>query len=332
MDTLALLGSTFGLGLLSGIRLYSTVLAVGLGVRFGLINLHPALSHLNVLTHPAILTVAAIIFLVEFFADKIPWVDSLWDSVHTFIRPLGAALIGATAIGEVDPIVKTAVALLCGGVALSSHSVKAGTRVLVNHSPEPFSNIGLSLVEDAVVVGGTWLSLAHPVFMFSVVVVFLILFIFISPEIFRLLRLEINGFFGLLEKFFSPASDVSDSALIEALPEKYQRYWTKKALPKNLHCRVACFAGKGVKGLRYSMGYFCLAEHEAFFLTRRSFRFRIYQIDLQAVTEFYFKSKLLFDQLILQSAQTQQHFYFFKDSSNRGASVFKNLKQITKTA
>ena len=326
MDTLALLGSTFGLGLLSGVRLYSTVLAVGLGIRFGLINLHPALSHLNVLTHPLILTVAAIIFLVEFFADKIPWVDSLWDSVHTFIRPLGAALIGATAIGEVDPIAKTAVALLCGGVALSGHSVKAGTRVLVNHSPEPFSNIGLSLVEDAVVVGGTWLALTHPVLMFSVVVVFLILFIFISPKIFRLLRLEINGFFGLLEKFLSPPPNGADATLIEALPEKYQRYWTKKALPNALHCRIPCFAGKGVKGLRYSMGYFCLAEHEAFFITRQSFRFRIHQIDLQAVADSYFKSKLLFDQLILQSEKEPQHFYFFKDGLNRGESVFKKLK------
>jgi len=326
MNTLALLGSTLGLGLLSGIRLYSTVLAVGLGVRFGLINLHPALSHLNVLTHPAILTVAAVIFLVEFFADKIPWVDSLWDSVHTFIRPLGAALIGATAIGEVDPITKTAVALLCGGVALSGHSVKAGTRVLVNHSPEPFSNIGLSLVEDAVVVGGTWLSLAHPVFMFSVVVVFLILFIVISPKIFRLLRLEINGFFSLLEKFLSPAPNGADSTLVEALPEKYLQYWAKKALPAHPQCRMACFAGKGVKGLRYSMGYFCLAEHEAFFITRRSFRFRIHQIDLKTVSALYFKSKLLFDQLILQGGKKQQHFYFFKDSLNRGESVFKKLK------
>jgi len=137
MDTIALLGSTFGLGFVSGLRLYSTVLTIGLGVRFGLIHLHPTLSSLNIITHPMILTVAATIYIVEFFADKIPWVDSLWDSIHTFIRPLGAALIGATAFGAVDPVAKTAIMLLCGGVALSGHSMKAGTRVLVNHSPEP---------------------------------------------------------------------------------------------------------------------------------------------------------------------------------------------------
>src|SRR5574341_1041419 len=327
MDTIALLGSTLGLGFVSGLRLYSTVLTVGLGVRFGLIHLDPALYPLHVLTHPMILTVAAAIYIVEFFADKIPWIDSLWDSLHTFIRPLGAALIGATAIGAVDPLAKMTVMLLCGGVALSGHSMKAGTRILVNHSPEPFTNIGLSLFEDAFVVGGTWLSVAHPVFMFAAVVVFLIIFTFLSPKIFRLLRVEINGFFAFLEKFLSPppATDVR-SALIEAMPEKYHDYWQKKGLPADLQCRILCVAGKGVKGLRHSMGYFCLAENQAFFITRRSFRFRLHQVDLRQVVEYYFKSKLLFDQLILQEAVKQQYFYFFKDSLNRGEVVFNKLQ------
>ena len=335
MDTLALLGSTFGLGLLSGVRLYSTVLAVGLGVRFGLIHLHPSLSHLDILTHPIILTVAAAIYLVEFFADKIPWVDSLWDSIHTFIRPLGAALIGATAIGAVDPVAKTAMALVCGSLALSGHSVKAGTRVLVNHSPEPFTNIGLSLIEDVLVVGGTWASLTHPVFTFVAIIVFLIIFAFLSPKIFRLLRLEINGFFGLLEKFLTPAKGAAanmETALLDALPENYQKYWRKKDLPANLRCRILSFAGKGVKGLRNSMGYFCLSGNEAFFVTRRSFRFRHHVIALPEVSETYFKSKLLFDQLVLQVNGKPQYFYFFKDSLNRGEAVFKKLNMALTTA
>lgn len=330
MDTLNLLGSTLGLGLVSGVRLYSAVLTIGLGIRFGLIHLHPSLSHLDILAHPIILTVAAAIYLVEFFADKIPWVDSLWDSIHTFIRPIGAALIGAAAVGAVDPVAKTAAALVCGSLALSGHSLKAGTRVLVNHSPEPFSNIGLSLAEDAFVVGGTWLSFAHPVFMFSVVVIFLILFLFLSPKIFRLLRIEINGFFGLLEKFLAPPAGETtsmNSALVDELPAGYQKYWRKKNLPESPQCRILGFAGKGVKGLRYSMGYFCLAAPEAFFLTRRSFRFRIYPIDLPAVTAPSFKAKLLFDQLILPGAKTEQYFYFFKDGLNRGKSVFSKLQE-----
>lgn len=334
MDTLVLLGSTLGLGLVSGVRLYSAVLTIGLGVRFGLIQLHPSLSHLEILTHPIILTVAAAIYLVEFFADKIPWVDSLWDSIHTFIRPLGAALIGATAIGDVDPVAKTVTALVCGSLALTGHSVKAGTRVLVNHSPEPFTNIGLSLLEDVLVVGGTWASLTHPVFTFGAIIVFLILFAFLSPKIFRLLRLEINGFFGLLEKFLAPAASGAadmDAALIDALPENYQNYWRKKDLPANLRCRIPGFAGKGVKGLRNSMGYFCLSGNEAFFVARRSFRFRHHAIALPEVSEVYFKSKLLFDELVLQVSGKPQCFYFFKDNLNRGESIFKKLKQMTTT-
>ena len=123
-----------GLGLVSGLNLYATVLTVGLGLRLGLITLTPETSGLAVLSNPYVLIAAGVIYLIEFFADKIPWVDSIWDSVHTFIRPLGAAVIGATAIGAVEP--QTAViAALCAGVSLSGHSVKAGTRLLANHSP-----------------------------------------------------------------------------------------------------------------------------------------------------------------------------------------------------
>jgi hypothetical protein len=131
------------------------------------------MSGLEVLSSPYVLIAAGVIYLVEFFADKIPWVDSIWDGVHTIIRPLGAAVIGAAAIGVVEP--RTAViAALCAGVSLSGHSVKAGTRLLANHSPEPFSNIGLSLGEDILVVIGSWLALRHPAIMVTVVVIFLI--------------------------------------------------------------------------------------------------------------------------------------------------------------
>ena len=176
-----------GLGLVSGLNLYATVLTVGLGIRLGLIMLNPEMSGLEVLASPYVLIAAGVIYLVEFFADKIPWVDSIWDSVHTFIRPLGAALIGAAAIGAVEP--QTAViAALCAGVSLSGHSVKAGTRLLANHSPEPFSNIALSVIEDVFVVVGSWLALSHPAVMVAIVVIFLIAFIWFARKAFRLIR------------------------------------------------------------------------------------------------------------------------------------------------
>jgi hypothetical protein len=197
MDTLALLGSVLGLGLVAGVRLYAAVLGIGLGLRFGLIHLHPALSGLSVLAHPYVLIPAAAAFTLEFFADKIPWVDSFWDTFHTIIRPVGAAILGATAIGDVDPKLKIAVVLLSGGIALSGHSTKAGLRLIANHSPEPFTNIGMSLAEDGLAVAGTWLAIAHPVLMLAIVAVFLALFawflFWLLPRAARKLQIHWRG-------------------------------------------------------------------------------------------------------------------------------------------
>ena len=111
-----------GIGLVSGLRLYGTVITIGFGVRLGFIHLDPALSQLELLAHPMILTVATALYVVEFFADKIPWIDTLWDALHTFIRPIGGAALGATAVGSVHPAVQVSCALLCGAVAFSGHS------------------------------------------------------------------------------------------------------------------------------------------------------------------------------------------------------------------
>jgi hypothetical protein len=195
MDTLAFLGSALGLGLTAGLRLYATVLAVGLGIRFGLLHPHAGLEHLSVLASPYVLIPAGIAYALEFFADKIPWVDTVWDTIHTVIRPVGAALVGATAVGTIDPKAKVAVALLCGGVALTSHSTKAGTRLLVNHSPEPFSNMGVSLAEDGLALFLIWLSIQHPLVMLGIAAAFLALFIWLAPKIFRLIRRSIRAVF-----------------------------------------------------------------------------------------------------------------------------------------
>jgi hypothetical protein len=188
MDTFQLLGSVFGLSFLAGIRLYATVLAVGLGVRFNLLHLPASLEGLQILAHPAILIAAGIAFVAEFVSDKIPWFDTLWDSFHTFIRPLGAALLGAAALGTLDPVLRITLALACGGVALTSHSSKAATRVMVNQSPEPFSNIALSLAGDAAVPAGVWLAVNHPVVTFVIVLIAVVLAIILVRVIYRGLR------------------------------------------------------------------------------------------------------------------------------------------------
>ncbi len=188
MKTLALLGTVTGIALFAGIRLYATVLTVGLCLRCGLLRLPPELASLFVLAHPYVLAAAGICTAAEFLADKVPWVDSAWDAVHTVLRPAGAALIAFAAVGRMDPAAEVAVILLCGGVAFSSHSAKAGARLLVNQSPEPFSNILLSLFEDALAVGGGYAALAHPLASLAAVAVFLVLFALLARGIRRRLR------------------------------------------------------------------------------------------------------------------------------------------------
>jgi len=159
METIALIGSTMGLAFVAGVRLYATVLALGLAIRFNLLHLGTVGEPLRVLSHSAVLVAAGLAYLAEFFADKIPWVDSVWDSFHTFIRPMGAAILAADVLGDINPVLKILLIIVCGGVAFASHSSKAAARLVVNHSPEPFTNIGISLIEDAFVPFGVWLSL-----------------------------------------------------------------------------------------------------------------------------------------------------------------------------
>ena len=188
MDTLQLLGSTLGLSFLAGIRLYATVLALGLSIRFGLFHPPAALSGLEVLADPAVLIIAGAAYVAEFIADKIPWFDTFWDSIHTFIRPIGAALLGASALGTLDPKLRIAIAILCGGVALTSHSSKAATRVMVNHSPEPFSNIALSLAGDIATPLGVWFTVRHPVIALVLVAVALVVIAILARAIIRKFR------------------------------------------------------------------------------------------------------------------------------------------------
>ena len=342
-----------GLGLVSGLNLYATVLTVGLGIRLGLITLNPEMSGLAVLASPYVLIAAAVIYLIEFFADKIPWVDSIWDSVHTLIRPLGAAAIGATAIGAVEP--QTAViAALCAGVSLSGHSVKAGTRLLANHSPEPFSNIALSVVEDFLVVIGSWLALSHPAIMVTIVVIFLIAFIWFAPKAFRLIRIEFLASLALLKKFYLLAKQYVSSfgqrrrlAAIGAeytvpvdvvgggnaavdesddVPEHILHRLANKVGSRGRRFFIRCTAGTGVKKLRHSVGYLQIDDDSLVFVTKRMFRMRDHQIERSTIEDIEFKKRLLFDRLIIRTSGKQQQFFFFKDIANRGSRAYEILQ------
>ena len=170
MDVLITLGRTLGFSFAAGLNLYATVAVLGLASRYGWVELPP---QFGVFDNNYVIGAALAMYAIEFIADKVPWVDTLWDGIHTAIRPLGGALIAVATLGEASPTVEGLVALMGGAVASSSHVTKAGTRAIANASPEPFSNWILSLAEDAFVLGLGWVTLNYPVAAFVVCVVLL---------------------------------------------------------------------------------------------------------------------------------------------------------------
>lgn len=163
MTPVELIGTAASLSLLSGWRLYLSVFAAGLAMRMGWLVLPDHLHQLDVLSNNWVLGIAALGMVAEFFADKIPWLDSIWDGIHTLIRPVGGALLALAVVDPSDPAWQVAVVLLGGGASLLTHSAKAGTRALVNTSPEPFSNMLLSTGEDVLTTGALALAIANPV-------------------------------------------------------------------------------------------------------------------------------------------------------------------------
>ena len=172
MQAIATLGHALGFSLAAGVNLYATVAILGLASRFGWVDLPPSFA---VFDSNVVIAVALVLYVVEFVADKIPWVDSAWDAVHTLIRPVGGAFIAVASLGEATPMTEGLMALLGGAVAVGAHLTKAGTRAVVNTSPEPVSNWALSLGEDVFVVGLGILTLSYPVAAFVVAGVLVLL-------------------------------------------------------------------------------------------------------------------------------------------------------------
>jgi hypothetical protein len=185
MNLIQILGLAVGSAWTSGINLYATVAVLGLLQRYGLARLPGGLEALE---NWWVIGVALGLYAVEFFADKIPYVDTVWDAVHTFIRvPAGAAL-AAAATSDVSPAVQVVALLVGGGLALSTHGTKATVRAAANVSPEPLSNWLLSLVEDVIAVGAVVLAVVHPVVLLFVVAAFLVFFAWFVPKVVRRVR------------------------------------------------------------------------------------------------------------------------------------------------
>jgi hypothetical protein len=185
MDLITTFGRTVGFSFAAGVNLYATVAMLGLAARFGWVDLPEQYQLFN---NDYIIAIAIVMYLVEFFADKIPYVDTVWDVIHTAIRPVGGALIAVATLGNASPGLQGVVALLGGTVAASSHLTKTSTRAVANASPEPFSNWLLSLGEDIFVVGFGYLTMRHPVVALVIACFLLVLIASFSMVIVRTVR------------------------------------------------------------------------------------------------------------------------------------------------
>jgi hypothetical protein len=173
----------------AGINVYATVAVLGLCSHFGLVALP---EQFRAFDHPAVIALALTMYAVEFVADKIPWFDSVWDAVHTFVRPLGGALVAVAAIGDASPAAKTLAGLIGGSIAMTTHLTKAGTRAAANTSPEPFSNWLLSLGEDVIAAGISYGALTHPMIALAIAVALLVVIAACASIIVRAVRRRVS--------------------------------------------------------------------------------------------------------------------------------------------
>ncbi len=186
---ISIISLTMGVAWASGINLYAAILVLGIGGATGNIDLPQSLQTLQT---PLVLSAAGIMYAVEFFADKTPGVDTGWDAIHTFIRIPAGAMLAASSVGDVTPALQIAAGILGGTLTGATHATKAGSRVLINTSPEPVSNWAASLTEDIAVIIGLWAALNHPWIFTAALVVFIVLMIWLLPRLWRAIKKVFN--------------------------------------------------------------------------------------------------------------------------------------------
>lgn len=332
MQILEQLGLALGLATLAGVNLYLTVLLTGLAIRFDLLHLAEKYESLEVLGHPAVLVVAGVLFTLQFFADKVPWVDSLWDSVHTFIRPVGGVMLGLQALGDVPVYVQVVSALVAGGAALTTHGAKAGTRLLINHSPEPISNIAMSVGEDIAVVGGVALTLLNPVAALIVFTAILIAIWLIFPRLWRSGRATL---WLVLHKLKMPGKS-SEESKVDELPCEVSadlcdllRFQTSIS-DKEVATTLRCLSGKskGINGLKSNLNGLLVFTHypeHVYFSASKTLGDKVHQIPLTNAT-IVSESKFLSENLIIEGDGMRVVFRFPRGQRELIELVVKKLR------
>lgn len=297
MEVLQTLAVALGLAALSGFSLYLTVFTTGLAIHQGWVHLAPQFSSLTPLGEPIVIIVSGLLFALEFFADKIPWVDSVWDVLHTVIRPLGGALLAIQTVGAVNPLFEVIMALLGGSVSLASHSLKAGTRLMVNGSPEPLSNVAVSTGENLLVIGGTALLWKYPLLLLAILIVASAITFYFLPPIWRSVRTQV---WLISQKLNQLGNGKGVESIPRKLPSRFYAIFRRNAEPNaTLAWAVPCISGKGLPPNRF--GYLIASEEQRnrlFFVAKNLLGGLTRSLDVEGA-KVSLERHLLFDELEL---------------------------------
>jgi hypothetical protein len=329
MKQVDLLAAALGLAALAGINLYLTVFATGLAIHFHWITLAPAYQSLEVLGNPWVIIVSGILYFLEFLADKIPWVDSIWDAVHTVIRPIGGAFLAIQVLGHPDPVFAVIVGLLAGGTSLASHTAKAATRLTANASPEPFSNIALSFGEDVAVVGGLALIYHNPIVALSIFAIAMGAFLYFAPRILRAMKVKV---WLAWKKLNGPADFGVPAKLPIVLPGDLAEIFSKQnLLGETTAWAVPCISGRAGKIPANLFGALVAMNeepHKLLFVARKGRRPFIRAIDLDG-TIIAREPKFLSENLIIapDSGKGGRYLFLFsRSSANEVEQIVEGLR------
>ena len=321
MDRFNVLSVALGLACLAGIDLYLTVFATGLAIHFHWIALSPSYQSLEVLGQPWIIIIAGILYLLEFFADKVPWLDSAWDTVHTILRPIGGALLAIQVLGHHSPVIDVLVILLGGSTSLITHTAKASTRLAANSSPEPASNIGLSVIEDIAVFGGLVLIHYNPILAISIFALAIAAFLYFAPKVFRSMKAKI----WLALNKLNAAPDLHRAATLPiALPSRLAPIFSKQnLLGETIAWAVPCLSARGRRIPANLFGALVATNeepHKIVFVGRRNWKPFCETIDLEGSTVAR-EPQFLSENLVIVPREKRGPKYSFLFTRSRGALV-----------
>ena len=328
MDKLNLIGVALGLAALAGVNLYLTVFATGLAIHFHWIALSPEYQSLEVLANPWIISIAGVLYLLEFLADKVPWLDSVWDAVHTVIRPIGGALLAIQLLGHPSPAYTVIVALLAGGTTLLTHTAKAATRLTANTSPEPFSNIGLSLGEDVAVLGGLALIYHNPILALSIFAVAIAAFFYFAPKIFRAMKAKL---WLAWKKLNGPAEYRLAPKLSATLPSRLAPIFSRENT-ETIAWAAPCLSGRGRRIPANLFGALVATNEQPrklVFVARKNGRPFSQAIELDAMMVAH-EPKFLSENLIIVPSTGKGPKYLFLFSRSRASDVEHIVEYLRK--